>query len=91
MSINQLIDVNNIIDNIEVSDAQIARYTEAFKQADKDGNGSVTADELAPFLRSLGQNPSDAQISSMIGEFDADKNGSIELPEFLAMMTKYGH
>ena len=39
-------------------------------------------------MRSLGQNPTDAELQDMIDEFDTDKNGTIDFPEFLTMMAR---
>lgn len=39
-------------------------------------------------MRSLGQNPSDAELQDMINEVDADGNGTIDFGEFLTMMAK---
>jgi Ca2+-binding EF-hand superfamily protein len=37
-------------------------------------------------LRSLGQNPSEAELQDMIKEVEADRKGTIEFHEFLNMM-----
>ena len=34
-------------------------------------------------MRSLGQNPIEAELQDMINEVDADQNGTIDFPEFL--------
>ncbi|KAJ3997619.1 calmodulin [Lentinula boryana] len=39
-------------------------------------------------MRSLGQNPTDAELQDMINEVDVDGNGTIDFNEFLAMMEK---
>ncbi|EPQ04827.1 Calmodulin [Myotis brandtii] len=39
-------------------------------------------------MRSLGQNPTEAELQGMINEVDADGNGTIDLPEFLTMMAR---
>ena len=44
--------------------------------------------ELATVMRSLGQNPTEAELQDMINEVDIDGSGSIEFNEFLMMMSK---
>ena len=53
-----------------------------------DGDGKITIQELDTVTRSLGQNPTEAELQEMIDEVDADGNGTIEFPEFLAMMAR---
>ncbi|XP_071786092.1 uncharacterized protein [Asterias amurensis] len=39
-------------------------------------------------MRSLGQNPTEAELQDMINEVDADGNGTLDFPEFLTMMAR---
>lgn len=39
-------------------------------------------------MRSLGQNPTEAELQDMIIEVDMDGNGTIDFPEFLTMMAR---
>jgi calmodulin len=39
-------------------------------------------------MRSLGQNPTEAELHDMIGEIDTQGNETIEFPEFLTMMAR---
>ena len=39
-------------------------------------------------MRSLGQNPTEAELQDMVNEVDADGNGTIDFSEFLAMMSR---
>jgi calmodulin len=39
-------------------------------------------------MRSLGQNPTEAELQDMINELDADGNGTLDFPEFLTMMAR---
>lgn len=53
-----------------------------------DGDGSITTKELGTVMRSLGQNPTEAELQDMVNEIDADGNGTIDFPEFLTMMAR---
>nr|AHY86315.1 Y-GECO1f [synthetic construct] len=72
----------------QLTEEQIAEFKEAFSLFDKDGDGTMTTEELGTVLRSLGQNPSEAELRDMINEVDADGDGTIGFPEFLTMMTR---
>jgi len=71
-----------------LTDEQIAEFKEAFSLFDKDGDGTITTKELGVVMRSLGQNPTEAELVDMINEVDTDGNGNIDFPEFLTMMSK---
>lgn len=47
-------------------------FQEAFGLFDREGNGSITVDDLKAVLRSLGKNPSDEELRDMIREVDDD-------------------
>jgi len=71
-----------------LTEEQIAEFKEAFSLFDKDGDGTITTKELGTVMRSLGQNPTEAELQDMINEVDADGNGTIDFPEFLTMMAR---
>lgn len=73
---------------ITLTDEQIAEFKEAFSLFDKDGDGTITTSELGTVMRSLGQNPTEAELQDMINEVDADGNGTIDFEEFLLMMAR---
>ncbi len=50
----------------------IPEFKEAFSLFDKDGDGTITTKELGTVMRSLGQNPTEAELQDMINEVDAD-------------------
>lgn len=72
----------------QLTEEQIAEFKEAFSLFDKDGDGTITTKELGTVMRSLGQNPTEAELQDMINEVDADGNGTIDFPEFLTMMAR---
>jgi len=72
----------------QLTEEQIAEFKEAFSLFDKDGDGTITTKELGTVMRSLGQNPTEAELQDMINEVDADGNGTIDFPEFLSLMAR---
>jgi hypothetical protein len=62
-----------------VKSADIEHETRAaFAVFDKDGSGSISADELRQVMKSLGENLTDREIDEMIAEADKDRNGTID-------------
>merc|ERR1711971_334485 len=72
----------------QLTEEQIAEFKEAFSLFDKDGDGTITTKELGTVMRSLGQNPTEAELMDMIQEIGADGSGTIDFPEFLTMMAR---
>ena len=70
---------------------QIEEFKEAFALFDKDGGGTISADELGVIMKSLGKNPTREELNRMIAEVDEDGSGEIEFPEFLQLMSKKLH
>ena len=50
--------------------------------------GTVTTKELGRVMRSLGQNPTEAELEDMINEGDTDGSGTIDFPEFSSLMAR---
>jgi calcium-binding protein CML len=55
---------------------------EAFAVLDTDGDGFLTADEIAAALRRGGDRVSDAEIARIVAAADADGDGRVSLGEF---------
>ncbi|OWF37205.1 Calmodulin [Mizuhopecten yessoensis] len=72
----------------QMTEEHIEEFREAFSLFDKDGDGFVSSKELGTVMRSLGQNPTEAELQDMINEVDTDGNGTIDFPEFLTMMSR---
>ncbi|XP_047377369.1 calmodulin-like protein 3 [Sciurus carolinensis] len=72
----------------QLTEEQIAEFREAFSLFDKDGDGCITTQELGTVMRSLGQNPTEAELQGMVNEIDRDGNGTVDFPEFLGMMAR---
>ena len=71
----------------KLSESQLTGIREAFALFDTDGDGSISVKELGKVIRSLGQNPTDTEIMSIISKADLNRNGTIEFDEFVVMMS----
>uniref|UniRef100_A0A8D1HMZ6 EF-hand calcium-binding domain-containing protein 11 n=2 Tax=Sus scrofa TaxID=9823 RepID=A0A8D1HMZ6_PIG len=74
----------------QLTKEQIAEFKEAFSLFDKDGDGTITTKGLGTVMRSLGQNPTEAELQDMINEVDEmireadiDGDGQVNYEEFV--------
>jgi len=65
---------------------QLEEYQAAFSLFDKNGDGTISVQELREAMRRLGHNPSDGDVQDMISQVDSDKNGSVDFDEFVDLM-----
>lgn len=77
-----------ILKSVKLTPDQIREIKEAFHVFDNNGDGCITATELKKLVTSLGYNITEAELMDMMNQIDADDNGAIDFPEFLALMTK---
>jgi hypothetical protein len=59
-----------------ISDTQLDDFKEAFNQYDKDGSGTINKGEMKQLLASVGQHPTDEELTDMINAADADGTGA---------------
>lgn len=71
----------------ELTATQIAAFREVFDMVDKDGGGSIDAEELYNSMKDLESNLNLDEIKEILDELDRDGNGEIDFEEFLYMMT----
>jgi calmodulin len=63
-----------------------SKYEQFFRDADKDGSGFLTSDELVDILRKKGYKDSDSKIMSMFRACDASGDSKVSLDEYLKAM-----
>lgn len=90
---NGLIEFQELVDLLSpVLTKSEAPYNEQqlqalFRAFDRDGNGFITAVELAHSMARLGHALTVKELTEMIREADTDNDGRISYPEFVAAMT----
>ncbi|XP_036697287.1 myosin light chain 1/3, skeletal muscle isoform-like [Balaenoptera musculus] len=72
----------------QLTEEQVAEFKEAFSLFDEDGDGAISTRELGTVLRSLGQNPTEAELRDLVGELDRDGSSTVGFPEFLGLMAR---
>jgi calmodulin len=63
---------NRPIKSNYIAISTITEFKEAFSLFDKDGDGTISCKELGTVMRSLGQNPTEAELQDMVNEVDTD-------------------
>ena len=58
-----------------------------FSMIDEDDNGAIDADELRVAFAALGVDATRAQCVAEIARVDRDRSGTIQLPEFVTLVT----
>jgi len=71
----------------DLSDDQVSSMKEAFTLFDTDGDGKIAPSELGILMRSLGGNPTQAQLKSIISQ--ENLTAPFDFPRFLDLMAKH--
>ncbi|XP_046336538.2 calmodulin-like [Haliotis rufescens] len=72
----------------ELSEEQIKDFTNAFKEFSGKDEGTIATEKLGAVLTKLNLDLSDVELKEMISEGDPDGKGTLDLPQFLNMMSK---
>ena len=75
-------------DDEYITDDQRKELQDIFDQFDKDKDGKISDKELKNAMVSMGQSPTDDEISEMMREVDLNQDGKIDFDEFMILMTK---
>ena len=70
-----------------LTEGEIAKIKRQFLVLDKDGNEELSFDELSDILKDPKLKMSPEDVRSLMDEFDFDENGTIDVSEFLFLMT----
>ena len=72
----------------KMTEEDVADLKETFKMFDKDGGGTISADELQSVMKRLGTDVSKGDVTKLIKLVDVNTDGEIDFDEFLTMMKK---
>lgn len=74
--------------SVKLTPGEIAELREIFNLVDKDGGGSISKQELADLMGTLGIRATPEEIDLMVREVDSDGSGDISFNEFLYVMQR---
>eukprot|EP00695_Tsukubamonas_globosa_P003449 TRINITY_DN641_c0_g1_i1.p1 TRINITY_DN641_c0_g1~~TRINITY_DN641_c0_g1_i1.p1 ORF type:complete len:140 (+),score=53.67 TRINITY_DN641_c0_g1_i1:54-422(+) len=74
-----------------LTEEELAEFKEIFDLVDTDRGGSISKDELAKLMTTLGLKPTEEELDAMMAEVDADGSGDIDFQEFVTVMSRRVH
>ncbi|XP_010884402.2 glycerol-3-phosphate dehydrogenase, mitochondrial isoform X2 [Esox lucius] len=72
---------------ITLDTQEVARYTKRFHKFDKDSKGFITTVDVQRVLQNIGVQIDENALHEILNEVDLNKNGQVELNEFLQLMS----
>ncbi|KAM7442752.1 hypothetical protein ABFA07_008393 [Porites harrisoni] len=87
-SVQRFSNGRKISDGSELSPDVVKELREAFSLFDRDGDGTITTDELGVVMENLGIKTNQQDLHEMIQEVDEDGSGAVDFNEFCMLMQR---
>lgn len=71
----------------ELTLEEVGKFTRQFQSLDKEGKGYIGINDLRRSIKSSGHTITEAELHTMLNEVDTNKNGQVELSEYLDLMA----
>ena len=71
----------------QLSEEEIAKIKRSFLELDEDGSGEISVQELQSILKDPKLRMSEEDVKGLMDDFDLDGNGTIDICEFLILMS----
>ena len=71
----------------QLSEEEIAKIKRSFLELDEDGSGEISVQELQSILKDPKLRMSEDDVKTLMADFDLDGNGTIDICEFLILMS----
>jgi len=75
------------INPADMQQEEIEDIKATFTQFDRDGDGTISTDELLTVLNATGLDPTRDDIEELVNLFDMDESGNLDFSEFLNLMV----
>eukprot|EP00090_Calanus_glacialis_P000467 TRINITY_DN10279_c0_g1_i1.p1 TRINITY_DN10279_c0_g1~~TRINITY_DN10279_c0_g1_i1.p1 ORF type:complete len:189 (+),score=76.57 TRINITY_DN10279_c0_g1_i1:51-569(+) len=72
----------------ELSPEKLQEYKDIFSFFDRDGGGSIGAEEFGQVMKTFGWSPQEEELKEMVNVIDQDGDGDISFNEFVWLMTR---
>ena len=72
----------------QIPTQKIEEFKKEFDLIDRNGKGSISADDLKRVMTAVGEAVTDEDIKNMIEEADLNTDGVVDFPEFAKMMQQ---
>ena len=72
----------------QLTKEKISESQRIFSNFDRSGGGTIHRNDFCTIMKSLGQNPTEAEFQGILNEMDTDSSSPIGFPKFLTLVAR---